>query len=120
MEPQVLTSENFESTIQQTEKPVVVVFEASWSVACLMYHDRIIDAVDLCGEEAIFGFVDIDIEKELTERFSVITIPTTLIFYKEQIAKQYMGIQEPELLQQVIYELVGKPLPVKEEPDVKS
>ncbi|MFZ6022697.1 MAG: thioredoxin family protein [Patescibacteria group bacterium] len=114
MEPQAFTNEGFEQAIHQTEKPVVVVFEAPWSVACLMYRDRIVDAVELCGEDAIFGFVDIDVEKELTERFSIITIPTTLIFYKEQIAKQYMGIQEPQLLQQTVFELIGKQIPASE------
>ncbi len=108
--------ETFEAAIRQQEKPVVVDFWASWSVPCLMNKERIPGTIDLIGDVALIGSVNIDDIPELTDRFSIITIPTTLIFYKEQIVKQFIGIQEPEVLQEAVMNILGikKPEPVEE------
>lgn len=111
METQDFVLETFEAAVQQQDKPVTVIFQAPWSVACLMYQEKVDAAAALCGDDALFGYVDIDAFPELTERFSIITIPTTLIFYKEEIVKQYMGIQEPEILQAAVFDILGKPVP---------
>lgn len=107
MEQQDFTLETFESAVRQHDMPVIVDFGAIWSVACLMYKEKLEEAHHFLEKYAIFGSVDIDRVPELTERFSIITIPTTLIFYQGKIAKQYMGIQELETLQAAIEEITG-------------
>lgn len=106
MEQQRLTLKSFEELIRQ-EKPVVVDFWAIWSTACVMYKEKLRDAHKLLEKYASFGSVDIERVPELAEQFSIITIPTTMIFLKGQIVKQYMGIQEPEALQAAIEEITG-------------
>lgn len=108
MESQEFTLETFEQAIRQQELPVVVDFWVPWSTACLMYKERLELALPLLEGYALMGSVDIDQIPELTDRFSIITIPTTMIFYKEQIVKQYIGIQEPETLLDAVLEMTGK------------
>lgn len=119
MTSQEFNLETFETAIRQMDKPVIVDFWASWSVPCMMYKERLaILAHNMKDEDAIIGSVNIDDIPELTQRFSIITIPTTLIFYKEQIVKQYIGIQEPDVLLDAVLEMTGKN--IKEEPPVEE
>jgi len=108
MKTKSFTLEAFEAAIRQKDLPVVVDFWAIWSVACLMYKQKLEDAIDLLDKVALFGSIDIDLIPELRDRFSIITIPTTMIFYQGKIAKQYMGIQEPETLKAAIEDITGK------------
>lgn len=111
-----LTPENIDSYINQQEKPMIVDFWATWSTACLMYKEKLELAMDLLGELCFFGTVDIDENGVISERFSIITIPTTLVFYKGAIINQYIGIQEPELLENTIKTLINYKEPPKQDP----
>jgi thioredoxin 1 len=91
-----ITVENIDQFIAQSDKPVVLDFWAPWSQPCLLYKSYIEEANDVLHEKAIFGAVNIDENTSLADRFSVITIPTTLVFWQGQIVKQYIGIQEKE------------------------
>ncbi|PIY17310.1 hypothetical protein COZ14_03440 [Candidatus Dojkabacteria bacterium CG_4_10_14_3_um_filter_Dojkabacteria_WS6_41_9] len=117
-----ITLKEFENAINQKDKPVIVDFWAISSIACGMYKERLDIAHEQLADYALFGSVEIEKLPELTERFSIITIPTTLIFYKGEIAKQYMGIQEPETLFAAIEDITGKKikLPEKEEEFVEE
>ncbi|MCC7304059.1 thioredoxin family protein [bacterium] len=109
MSTQEFKLETFEAAMAQQERPVVVDFWASWSVPCLLFKDRLTEVANILSDsDAIMGSVNIDDFPELTERFSIITIPTTLIIYKDKIVKQYIGIQEPEVLVDAVFEMVGK------------
>ncbi len=108
MAQQTFTVSTFEAAVRQHELPVIVDFWAIWSTACVMYKDKLAEADELLEKHAILGSIDIERVPELTDRFSIITIPTTLIFFKGKIAKQYMGIQEPETLKAAIEEITGK------------
>ncbi len=103
------TPENFDQYIEQQEKPVIVDFWATWSIASLMHKSSLEVARDYNEDWAIFGSVNIDAQPELTQRFSIITLPTTLVFWKGEIVKQYMGIQEPEVFNTLIAELLSPP-----------
>lgn len=116
---QAFTIESFEEAVRQQELPVIVDFWAIWSVACIMYKDRLKLARGILAGHALFGSVDIELVPQLTERFSIITIPTTFIFYKGQIAKQYMGIQEPETLVAAIEDITGKEIKQITEEDIE-
>lgn len=118
-EIQEFTLEGFEAALQQQEKVVVVHFWATWSVPCLMYKPRLNFTAENLIEEAMFGSLNVDDFPELAERFSIITIPTTLLFYKNEIVKQFIGIQEPEIIFASVYEILGKKLPV-EFPEIKD
>ena len=71
--------ENFDKLIQSS-KPVLVDFYAEWGGPCKMMKPRLLDVAERIGDQAKIVEVDIDIEKELAERFHIQSVPTLIIF----------------------------------------
>ena len=71
--------ENFDKLIQSS-KPVLVDFYAEWCGPCKMMKPRLLDVAERIGDQAKIMEVDIDIEKELAERFHIQSVPTLIIF----------------------------------------
>lgn len=64
----------------QSSKPVLVDFYAEWCGPCKMMKPRLLDVAECIGDQAKIVEVDIDIEKELAERFRIQSVPTLIIF----------------------------------------
>lgn len=107
--PIEITTANLDQYISQNEKPVIVDFGATWSVPSLMLATRLEEAMDIVEDRAIWGRVNIDDEPDLVTRFSLISLPTTLVFWQGQIVKQYMGIHEPDVFVGIVDELSPVP-----------
>jgi thioredoxin 1 len=71
--------EKFDQLIQSS-KPVLVDFYAEWCGPCKMMKPRLLDVAERIGDQAKIVEVDIDIEKELAERFHIQSVPTLIIF----------------------------------------
>ena len=71
--------EKFDQLIQSS-KPVLVDFYAEWCGPCKMIKPRLLDVAERIGDQAKIVEVDIDIEKELAERFHIQSVPTLIIF----------------------------------------
>ena len=71
--------EKFDQLIQSS-KPVLVDFYAEWCGPCMMMKPRLLDVAERIGDQAKIVEVDIDIEKELAERFHIQSVPTLIIF----------------------------------------
>jgi thioredoxin 1 len=71
--------ENFDKLIQSS-KPVLVDFYAEWCGPCKIMKPRLLDVAERIGDQAKIVEVDIDIEKELAERFHIQSVPTLIIF----------------------------------------
>jgi thioredoxin 1 len=106
MEQLIITEENIDSYIAQTDLPFIVDFSAIWSKPCLMYKAYILRAMDNLHSRAYWGSIDIDISPKIAERFSIITIPTTLVFYQGQLVRQLIGVQDIDTFKKVLDELV--------------
>lgn len=93
-----LNSENFESEVLQSKTPVLVDFWAQWCGPCKMLSP-ILD--ELAGEyqgKVKIGKVDVDTDQELSAQYSVMSIPTLLIFKGGKVQKQHVGLKgKPEL-----------------------
>jgi thioredoxin 1 len=74
-----MNMENFDKLIQSS-KPVLVDFYAEWCGPCKMMKPRLLDVAERIGDQAKIVEVDIDIEKELAERFHIQSVPTLIIF----------------------------------------
>lgn len=71
--------ENLDQLIQSS-KPVLVDFYAEWCGPCKIMKPRLLDVAERIGDQAKIVEVDIDIEKELAERFHIQSVPTLIIF----------------------------------------
>lgn len=95
-----LTADNFEKTVLQATKPVLVDFWAVWCGPCQVQGPIVEElASDLVGK-AVVGKVNVDQEPQLAEKFGVMSIPTLIVFDKGTVVKQFVGVQSKETLLQ--------------------
>lgn len=93
-----LTTENFEEEVIKSDKPVLIDFYADWCGPCKM-QSPIIDALaEEYGEKIKVGKVNIDENMALAERYQVMSIPTLLIIKNGNIAKQFVGLTDKNLI----------------------
>lgn len=90
MSVQTLTKENFDETVLQPDKPVLVDFWAEWCGPCRMVSP-IVDEIADERDDIVVGKVNVDEQGELAARFGVMSIPTLLVFKGGELVQTAVG-----------------------------
>ena len=96
-----LTKENFEQEVLRSDKPVLVDFWASWCGPCRMVSP-IVDEIAEERSDIKVGKVNVDEQQMLADQFSVMSIPTLLVFKDGKIAASAVGLQSKEGLKKLL------------------
>lgn len=86
-----LTKDNFDETVQNADKPVLVDFWAEWCSYCRKLDPTLTQLAKKHESDWIIGRVNVDEEKELTDRYEISTIPTLLVFRDGKLINQAVG-----------------------------
>lgn len=92
-----VTSENFESEVLNSEKPILVDFWASWCGPCRMLSP-IVDEIAEEVQTIKIGKVNVDEQQDLAGKFGVMSIPTLILFKNGQPVNKSVGAKSKAAL----------------------
>lgn len=97
--------EKFDDIIK-SDKPVLVDFFATWCGPCQMMHPILEELHTMVGDKARIIKVDIDKNQELAALYNVRSVPTLMVFKNGKMEWRQSGVQQANVLEQVINEYV--------------
>ena len=99
---QTFTDGNFDQTVIQSGRPVLVDFLAEWCGPCRRLAPTVDAlAVDFDGRVTV-GKLNVDENPNTAGRFSIRGIPTLLLFKGGQIVESVVGLTDRDHLKQLI------------------
>ncbi|MBR2027748.1 MAG: thioredoxin [Oscillospiraceae bacterium] len=93
-----LTSENFDSVVLNSDKPVLVDFWATWCGPCKMIAPVIEELAQELEGKVMVAKLDVDKSPDIAGRYGVMSIPTMLVFEGGKVVKHTVGFQPKERL----------------------
>ena len=101
-EPLAVNDDEFDQIVLQSETPVLVDFWAPWCQPCLM----IAPILDELAEEysGRMNIVRVDVDQNLRSavKYSIMAIPSLLIFKKGKLITNVVGAKRKQDLKQII------------------
>lgn len=86
-----MTDANFQETVLDSDKVVLVDFWATWCGPCRMIAPIIDELHDELGDKAVIGKVNVDDNSEVPSQYGVRNIPTLLVFKGGEVVDKLVG-----------------------------
>ena len=87
-----ITDSNFQETVLNSDKPVLVDFWAAWSGPCRMLGPIIEELHGDYDGKAVVGKVDVDNNQQIAMQYGIRNIPTVLIFKNGEVVDKFVGV----------------------------
>ena len=93
-----ITSENFESMVLSSEKPVLLDFYADWCGPCKMISP-FVEEIANEHPEFLVGKINVDEAPDLAAKFKIVSIPALFALKDGKIVNQIIGaVPKSEIL----------------------
>ena len=76
---QTVTDQDFQATVLESDKPVVVDFTAAWCAPCRVMGP-VLEELAAEREDLRFVKIDVDENQQTTARYGVMSMPTFMVF----------------------------------------
>ena len=88
----ILTKDNFNKEVLESDIPVLVDFWPSWCGPCKMISPVISEIAEEYEGKVKVGKVNVDEQPDLSAQFNIVSIPTLLVFKNGRIANSSVGV----------------------------
>ena len=96
-----ITKDNFEEKVLNNKKTVLIDFWASWCGPCKMLSP-IVSEIANENSDIDVGKINVDEEAELSLEFSIMSIPTLIVFRDGKAVKKSIGLVSKEEISELI------------------
>lgn len=101
-----ITDANFDETVLQSDKPVMVDFWAAWCGPCRMVGPIIDQISDEFEGKAVVGKLDVDANQEFAAKYGVRNIPTVLVFQNGEVVGRQVGVAQKQAYADALNQLI--------------
>ena len=106
-EPIPVDDANFDQTVLQADVPVLVDFWATWCAPCRMVAPVIDELATEYEGKVNFAKLDVDQNPKTASKYSVMSIPTLIIFKKGEPVSHVVGFRPKAELKQSLDAALG-------------
>ncbi len=105
--PIVIDDSNFDQIVLQAETPVLVDFWAAWCGPCRMVAPLVEELAEEYEGRISFTKLDVDQNPKTASKYSIMSIPTLLIFKKGEPASHIVGFRPKAELKRSLDAVLG-------------
>lgn len=105
--PVLITKDNFEQEVIQSQLPIVVDVFATWCGPCQQMEPLFAELEKELGSSYKFAKINVDESRELSIQFGVTSVPTFLFIKNNQLAGKTIGYMSKDDLKAKIKEFLG-------------
>lgn len=95
-----VTKENFEDKVLKSDVPVIVDFWAEWCTPCKMVEPVLHEIAGEYEGQLAVGRVNVDEQADLASKYSIVSIPSLILFKNGEDAAQQVGAAPKETIVQ--------------------
>jgi len=88
-----IDNSNFESQVIHSEKPFLLEFGAVWCGPCKRLEPELEQLKKTWGDRIRLGKLDVDEAVDVTMQFSILSVPTVMLFVGGQVRERISGYQ---------------------------
>ena len=100
----VITDTEFDSTVLQSDKPVVLDFWAEWCQPCKMLSPTVEEIAGEYEDTIKVGKLNVDDNPSTATKYGIRGIPTLLFFKGGKVVQQLVGVKSKSEIKKVIDE----------------
>lgn len=97
-----LREEDWDTEVLQAPVPVLVDFWAEWCGPCRIQGPIVEMLAKRMGRAAVVAKLDVDRNRDLSQRYGVRAIPTLAVFKDGKLVKRFVGVTKLETLERAL------------------
>ena len=98
----IVTKDNFENEVLNSDRPVLLDFWAAWCGPCKMLSPIISQIADKYEGKVKVGKINVDEEMELASAFQVASIPTIVVIKDGKVVNSSVGYRPMEQIEALL------------------